>query len=86
MVNHLSDSVSVVAIDKKVCKKSKKSGQQRVGHIKRTLLVGDEPRDIVFAGKKNKYAFITTAHRGQNTPYDPELSTPGVGRADVWVC
>ena len=26
-------------------------------------------------------AFITTAHRGQNRPDDPQLTTPGVGRA-----
>ena len=32
----------------------------------RTLLVGDEPRDIVFAGAGSTRAFITTAHRGQN--------------------
>ena len=30
-------------------------------------------------------AFITTAHRGQNAPFAPQLTTPGVGRADVWV-
>ena len=30
-------------------------------------------------------AFVTTAHRGQNRPSDPQLTTPGVGRADVWV-
>src|SRR5262249_25231775 len=24
-------------------------------------------------------------HRGQNRPGDPQLTTPGVGRADVWV-
>src|SRR5262249_16761241 len=30
-------------------------------------------------------AFITCAHRGQNSPDDPELTTPGRGRADVWV-
>ncbi len=51
----------------------------------RTLLVGDEPRDIVFAGPERSRAFITTAHRGQNIPFDPQLTTPGVGRADVWV-
>lgn len=81
VVNHLSDSVSVVSLD----------GAPRVV---RTLLVGDEPRDIVFAGSPAK-AFITTAHRGQqrldpslaNVPGagDPKLTTPGVGRADVWV-
>lgn len=81
VVNHLSDSVSVVSL----------AGTPRVV---RTLLVGDEPRDIVFAGT-NGLAFITTAHRGQhrtdpsiaNVPGagDPKLTTPGVGRADVWV-
>ena len=37
--------------------------------VVRTLQVGDEPRDIVFAGPGNKWAFIATAHRGQNSPY-----------------
>jgi DNA-binding beta-propeller fold protein YncE len=82
VVNHLSDSVSVVRIASQVCKNN---NSKRVGRIIRTLLVGDEPRDIVFAGPAGKRAFITTAHRGQNAPYDPQLSTPGVGRADVWV-
>lgn len=82
VVNHLSDSVSVVSL----------TGTPRVT---RTLLVGDEPRDIVFAGTTQERAFITTAHRGQhrtdpslsNVPGagDPQLTTPGVGRADVWV-
>ncbi|MFC4313072.1 YncE family protein [Steroidobacter flavus] len=81
VVNHLSDSVSVVSL----------SGTPRVT---RTLLVGDEPRDIVFAGTTGR-AFITTAHRGQQRTDasiaavpgagDPQLTTPGVGRADVWV-
>jgi len=77
VVNHLSDSVSVVdiaAVPPRVVK---------------TLLVGDEPRDIVFAGDTRSRAFITTAHRGQNgpddLPIDAELFTPSVGRADVWV-
>ena len=60
----------------------------------RTLLVGDEPRDIVFAGNPVR-AFITTAHRGQqrtdpsiaNVPGagDPQFTTPGMPRADVWI-
>ncbi|WXA89865.1 hypothetical protein LVJ94_48450 [Pendulispora rubella] len=74
VVNHLSDSVSVVSLDA--------TGN---GHVVRTLHVGDEPRDIVFAGAGRAKAFITTAHRGQNAPYDPQLTTPGIGRADVWV-
>jgi DNA-binding beta-propeller fold protein YncE len=56
-----------------------------VGHVARTLLVGDEPRDILFAGPHHDRAFITTAHRGQNAGFDPELLVAGVGRADVWV-
>jgi len=73
VVNHLSDSVSVVDV----------GGALPV--VRRTLLVGDEPRDIVFAGPGKSRAFITTAHRGQNAPFDPQNTTPGVGRADVWV-
>jgi len=75
VVNHLSDSVSVVELD----------DDATTGHVARTLLVGDEPRDIVFAGPGRGRAFVTTAHRGQNIPFDPQLTTPGVGRADVWV-
>lgn len=73
VVNHLSDSVSVVDVG---------SAPPRVTA---TLLVGDEPRDIVFAGPGLRRAFITTAHRGQNRPGPPDFFTPGIGRADVWV-
>ncbi|HZI13959.1 MAG TPA: hypothetical protein VE153_26560 [Myxococcus sp.] len=75
VVNHLSDSVSVVRV----------AADGKSGAVVRTLLVGDEPRDIVFAGTGRGRAFITAAHRGQNVPFDPQLTTPGVGRADVWV-
>ena len=81
VVNHLSDSVSVVSL----------TGTPRVT---RTLLVGDEPRDVVFAGNPQR-AFISTQHRGQQLTDpsiagvqgagDPQLTTGGVGRADVWV-
>ena len=79
IVNHLSDSISIVDL----------SGA--VPRVARTLLVGDEPRDIVFAGTTKQRAFITTAHRGQNSPYGPatlpnnpsEAATAGIGRADV---
>jgi YVTN family beta-propeller protein len=74
VVNHLSDSVSIVDV-----------GTQP--HVRQTLQVGDEPRDIVFAGAEHNLAFITAAYRGQNHPvFDPEhLTEPGRGRADVWV-
>lgn len=74
VVNHVSDSVSVIDV----------SNLNKMRVI-RTLLVGDEPNDVVFAGPGRDRAFITTAHRGQNVPYDPQLTTPGIGRADVWV-
>jgi DNA-binding beta-propeller fold protein YncE len=81
VVNHVSDSVSVVDVS------------QAPPRVVRTLLVGDEPSDIVFAAGGR--AFITTAHRGQQRTSpdlagvpgagDPQFTTPGVGRADVWV-
>jgi len=77
VVNHLSDSISIVDVS------------LNPPRVIKTLLVGDEPRDIVFAGNNRQLAFVTAAHRGQNgpddNPVDPELHTPGVGRADVWV-
>ncbi len=81
VTNLISDSVSIVSLT-------------GTPHVVRTLLVGDEPRDIVFAGSPVR-AFIATAHRGQqrtdpsiaNVPGagDPQFTTPGVPRADVWV-
>ena len=86
VVNHLSDSVSVVDLASSM--------------VVKTLLVGDEPRDIVItdpdgAGPLGERVFITTAHRGQHRTHssissvpgagDPELTTPSVPRADVWV-
>jgi hypothetical protein len=83
VVNHLSDSVSVVDLS------------ATPPRVTRTLLVGDEPRDIVFAGTGGNRAFISTAHRGQHRTDasiagvpgagDPQLTTEGIGRADVWV-
>ena len=74
VVNHLSDSVSVVRLD----------GTPRV---LRTLQVGDEPRDVVFAGTNRDRAFISAAFRGQNRPgfTSSSLTTSATGRADVWV-
>ena len=59
----------------KPCKKNfnEQSGNFRV--VARTLLVGDAPRDIVFAGTGGNRALITTAHRGQQViraASDPE--------------
>src|SRR6188472_718606 len=74
VVNHLSDSVSIVDLS------------ATPPRVVRTLLVGDEPRDIVFAGPKDgaafTRAFITTARVGQNLPDSvaPALTTPGMPR------
>jgi len=82
VVNHLSDSVSIVQLDP--------SGTTPP-RVTATLLVGDEPRDVVFAGPLDgngffTRAFVTTAHRGQNSPVPlADLTTSGIGRADVWV-
>src|SRR5499425_2594899 len=79
VVNLLSDSISVVDVGSSPAR------------VTRTLLVGDEPRDIVFAGAGGNRAFITTAHRGQQRTSpelasvpgagDPQFTTAGVGRA-----
>ena len=73
VVNHLSDSVSIV------------DTSAAPARVVQTLYVGDEPRDIVFGGDQRRRAFISAAHRGQNAGFDPALTTPGQGRADVWV-
>ena len=83
VVNQVSDSISIVDVS------------SSPPHVTRTLLVGDEPSDIVFGGDGGTRAFITTAHRGQQRTDpslagipgagDPQLTTAGVGRADVWV-
>jgi len=86
VVNQVSDSVSVV------------DTSTTPPHVTRTLLVGDDPSDIVFGGTgtaRETRAFITTAHRGQHRSDpsiasvpgagDPQLTTARVARADVWV-
>ena len=75
VVNHLSDSISIVDVS------------VSPPRVTRTLLVGDEPRDIVFAGPGGNRAFITTARRGQNVPgsVPPLLTTEGTPRALVFV-
>ena len=88
VVNHLSDSVSIIDLGGL----SRHPSTLQAPFVARTLLVGDEPRDIVFAQGR---AFITTARRGQHRTHpslagvpgagDPQLHTPGIGRADVWV-
>ncbi len=83
VVNHLSDSVSIVDIG------------MTPARVVRTLLVGDEPRGIVFAGPDRRRAFIATARRGQHLTDDsirtvegagdPQLMVESQPRASVWV-
>lgn len=72
VVNHLSDSVSIVDLS------------LVPPRVVRTLLVGDEPRDIVFAGAGGNRAFITTAHRGQHRVHSSLSGVPGAGDP-LWV-
>jgi DNA-binding beta-propeller fold protein YncE/mono/diheme cytochrome c family protein len=80
VVNRLSDSVSVIDL------------AATPPRVIRTLLVGDEPSDVVFAGPRDadgffQRAFVTTARRGQNLPptIAPQLTTPSTPRALVYV-
>jgi hypothetical protein len=84
VVNHLSDSVSIVDL------------AATPPRVVRTLIVGDEPRDIVFAGRRPARGALhhhraprPAAHRctisARAGRGDPQLTTQGVGRADVWV-
>jgi len=76
VVNHLSDSISVVAID---------PGDPRLSRVVRTLHTCDEPRDLVFAGPGGTRAFVAVARRGQNCPVPADSITEGIGRAVVQV-
>lgn len=69
VVNHLSDTVSIVSV-----------AIPSKARVTRTLNVGDEPRDIVFAGTGNSRAFITAAQRNLNRPAGSKI-----GNADVYV-
>lgn len=76
VVNHLSDSVSIVTID---------PVSPELSRVTRTLHTCDEPRDIVFGGPSFDRAFVSTARRGQNCPLDIEYETEGLERAVVQV-
>ena len=75
VVNHLSDSVSIVDVTT--------AAHGRASCARCSSATSRATSS--FAGPGRQRAFITTAHRGQNIPFDPQLTTPGVGRADVWV-
>jgi len=73
VVNHLSDSISIVTVN---------TVTPALSRVSRTLHTCDEPRDIVFAQSR---AFVTTARRGQNCPSVANPTTEGIGRALVQV-
>ena len=60
VVNHVSDSVSVVSLDTRTCQ----------GEVIDTIHLGDEPRDILVAKNRAGHdrVFVTAAHRGQHHP------------------
>jgi DNA-binding beta-propeller fold protein YncE len=87
VVNHLSDSISVVHVDTSTCS----------GEVSDTLYTGDEPRDIVTTTTRSgrQRVFVTTAHRGQHHPVEgarsgsdlvaPPDQKQARGLADVFV-
>jgi YVTN family beta-propeller protein len=58
VINWLSDSVSVVDLT--------------TGNVVRTIDVGDEPTDVVFAGQQNEMAFVCVSGLGQVKAYNPD--------------
>src|SRR5262245_14826240 len=76
VVNHLSDSVSIVEVD---------PTNVALSRVTRTIVTCDEPRDILFAGAGSARAFLTTARRGQNCPVSALSTSAGQGRAVVQV-
>ena len=59
VTNWLSDSVSVVDLT--------------TGNVVRTIDVGDEPTDVVFAGQQREIAFVCVSGLSQVKVYDPDL-------------
>lgn len=64
VVNQVSDSVSVVDLD--------------AGHVVATILTGDEPADVVFAGAPPR-AFVSISQENRIEVYDPaNLAAPPI--------
>lgn len=63
VVNQISDSVSVVDLASM--------------RVRRTVLVGDEPADLVFAGSPQR-AFVTLAQPNRLVAFDPTLEAPSL--------
>jgi YVTN family beta-propeller protein len=67
VTNWLSDSVSVVNLT--------------AGNVVRTISVGDEPTDVVFAGRQHQLAFVCVSGLSQVKVYDP--SAPAAAPQDI---
>ena len=63
VTNWLSDSVSVVNLE--------------TGNVVRTIEVGDEPTDVVFAGEQKQMAFVCVSGLNQVKVYDPDSPEEG---------
>lgn len=68
VVNQISDSVSVVNLQSM--------------SLERTVLVGDEPADIVFAGAPQR-AFVSLAQPRQIATFDPEVTAPAITTINI---
>jgi YVTN family beta-propeller protein len=64
VVNQISDTVSVVDL--------------ATLRVVRTIAVGDEPADIVFAGTKTERAFVSLAASSRVVAFDPGAATPSL--------
>jgi len=62
VVNQVSDSVSVVDL--------------ATMRVVRTIAVGDEPADVVFAGAKSPRAFVSLAASNRVVAFDPNAAAP----------
>ncbi|MFZ9689232.1 MAG: YncE family protein, partial [Phycisphaerales bacterium] len=68
VVNQISDSVSVVDLASM--------------RVRRTILVGDEPADLVFAGSPQR-AFVTLAQPNRVVAFDPALDVPVLSQVTI---
>src|SRR5215213_5734159 len=69
VTNWLSDSVSVVDLQS--------------GNVVRTIDVGHEPTDVVFAGKEREAAFVCVSGQAQVKVYDPDAPSEGPRVIDI---
>jgi YVTN family beta-propeller protein len=69
VTNWLSDSVSVVDLS--------------AGNVIRTIDVGDEPTDVVFAGQPREMAFVCVSGLSQVKVYDPDSPADSPQRINI---